>query len=73
VLTYPHLTRVYGTEVYVDVNDLTGALVVTPLSARARERLRREPPPPIEQGAQPPMEQGARPPIQRGAQREPRP
>lgn len=44
VLTYEHLTRVYGTEVYVDLNDLTGALVVTPLSARARERLRREPP-----------------------------
>jgi iron complex transport system ATP-binding protein len=43
-LTYAHLTRVYGTEVYVDVNDLTGALVVTPLSARARERLRRERP-----------------------------
>jgi iron complex transport system ATP-binding protein len=40
VLTYANLTRVYGTEVYVDVNDLTGALVVTPLSARARERLR---------------------------------
>jgi ABC-type cobalamin/Fe3+-siderophores transport system ATPase subunit len=39
VLTYPHLTRVYGTEVYVDVNDLTGSLVVTPLSARAREKL----------------------------------
>ena len=42
VLTYPHLTAVYGTEVYVDVNDLTGGLVVTPLSARARERLTRE-------------------------------
>jgi iron complex transport system ATP-binding protein len=41
-LTFAHLTRVYGTEVYVDVNDLTGSLVVTPLSARARERLRRE-------------------------------
>ena len=39
VLTYPTLTRVYGTQVYVDLNDLTGALVVTPLSARARERL----------------------------------
>ena len=39
VLTYPTLTAVYGTEVYVDVNDLTGALVVTPLSARAREKL----------------------------------
>jgi iron complex transport system ATP-binding protein len=46
VLTYPHLTRVYGTEVYVDVNDLTGALVVTPLSARARERLRVQNPSP---------------------------
>jgi iron complex transport system ATP-binding protein len=54
VLTYPHLTRVYGTEVYVDVNDLTGALVVTPLSARARERLRREPPAPLRRGPQPP-------------------
>jgi iron complex transport system ATP-binding protein len=42
VLTYAHLTHVYGTEVYVDVNDLTGSLVVTPLSARARERLRHE-------------------------------
>jgi iron complex transport system ATP-binding protein len=40
VLTYAHLTAAYGTEVYVDLNDLTGALVVTPLSARARERLR---------------------------------
>jgi iron complex transport system ATP-binding protein len=39
VLTYANLTRVYGTEVYVDVNDLTGGLVVTPLSARARARL----------------------------------
>ncbi len=45
VLTYANLTRVYGTEVYVDVNDLTGALVVTPLSARARERLRQANPP----------------------------
>ncbi len=38
-LTYSNLTRAYGTEVYVDVNDLTGGLVVTPLSARARARL----------------------------------
>ncbi len=38
-LTYANLTRVYDTEIYVDVNDLTGSLVVTPLSARARRRL----------------------------------
>ena len=42
VLTYAHLTEVYGTEVYVDLNDLTGSLVVTPLSSRARERWRRQ-------------------------------
>ena len=39
VLTYQHLTAVYETEIYVDINDITGALVVTPLSSRARERL----------------------------------
>jgi len=38
-LTYANLTRVFETEVYVDVNDLTGALVVTPLSGRARQAL----------------------------------
>jgi iron complex transport system ATP-binding protein len=38
-LTYANLTRAYGTEIYVDVQDLTGGLVVTPLSARARRRL----------------------------------
>jgi len=38
-LTYANLTRVYGTEIYVDLNDLTGSLVVTPLSDRARRRL----------------------------------
>jgi cobalamin transport system ATP-binding protein len=41
-LTYANLTRAYGTEVYVDLNDLTGGLVVTPLSARARARLARQ-------------------------------
>jgi len=40
-LTYATLTEVYGTEIYVDLNDLTGSLVVTPLSARARERIGR--------------------------------
>ena len=39
VFTYANLTRVYQTEVYVDRNDLTGALIVTPLSGRARARL----------------------------------
>ncbi len=43
-LTYAHLTEAYGTEIYVDVNDLTGGLVVTPLSARARRRLAAAPP-----------------------------
>lgn len=40
VLTWAHLTAVYGTEIYVDLNDITGRLVVTPLSGRARARLR---------------------------------
>jgi len=46
-LTYSALTEVYGTEIYVDLNDLTGSLVVTPLSSRARRRLAesRLPPP----------------------------
>ena len=46
VLTYKHLTAVYETEIYVDLNDITGALVVTPLSSRARRRLRQLPPAP---------------------------
>jgi len=45
-LTYANLTAVYATEIYVDTNDLTGSLVVTPLSARARERLAAAPPRP---------------------------
>jgi iron complex transport system ATP-binding protein len=40
VLTYRNLTIVYETEIYVDLNDITGALVVTPLSTRARRRIR---------------------------------
>ena len=42
VITYPTLTAVYGTEVYVAMNDVTGALNVLPLSRSHRERLRRE-------------------------------
>ena len=40
VLTYANLTAAYETEIYVDLNDITGSLVVTPLSSRARERLK---------------------------------
>jgi iron complex transport system ATP-binding protein len=39
VLTYSNLTRVYETEVYVDTNDLTGQLLVVPLSGRVRRQL----------------------------------
>jgi len=39
VLTYANLTRVFDTEVYVDTNDLTGRLLVLPLSGRVRDRL----------------------------------
>ncbi|MGD9763761.1 MAG: ABC transporter ATP-binding protein [Candidatus Binatia bacterium] len=42
VITYATLTEVYGTEVYVALNDITGALNVLPLSREHRERLRRE-------------------------------
>ncbi len=40
VITYAALTEVYETEVYVDVNDITGAVNVLPLSRIYRERLR---------------------------------
>lgn len=43
VITYATLTEVYETEVYVDVNDVTGAVNVLPLSRPYRERLRRAP------------------------------
>lgn len=42
VLTYPNLRTVFGTDVYVDTNDLTGKLLVIPLSGRARRALGRE-------------------------------
>ncbi len=41
VITYAALTDVYETEVYVDTNDITGAVNVLPLSRVYRERLRR--------------------------------
>jgi cobalamin transport system ATP-binding protein len=40
VITYALLTEVYETEVYVDVNAVTGAVNVLPLSRKYRERLR---------------------------------
>jgi iron complex transport system ATP-binding protein len=43
VLTYANLTRVFETDVYVDVNALTGRLLVVPLSRRARSGVGREP------------------------------
>ena len=39
VLTYATLTTVFETEVYVDTNDLTGQLIVVPLSGRVRREL----------------------------------
>jgi len=39
VLTYANLTRVFETEVYVDTHDLTGRLLILPLSGRVRSRL----------------------------------
>ena len=40
VITYANVTEVYETEVYVDTNDITGAVNVLPLSRAYRERLR---------------------------------
>ncbi len=40
VITYQTLTEVYGTEVYVAMNDITGCVNVLPLSREHRERLR---------------------------------
>lgn len=42
VLTYATLTEVYGTEVYVAMNDITRRLNVLPLSRPYREQLRRD-------------------------------
>ena len=46
VLTYQNLTEAFETDVYVDTNDLTGKLVVIPLSKRAREQVGGEVRPP---------------------------
>lgn len=39
VITYPNLTQVYEVEVYVDRNDITGAINVLPLSRKYRRLL----------------------------------
>jgi iron complex transport system ATP-binding protein len=39
VLTYANLTEVFGSDVYVDTNDITGKLLVIPLSGRARREI----------------------------------
>jgi iron complex transport system ATP-binding protein len=41
VITYAAITEVYETEVYVDLNDVTGAVNVLPLNRQHRESLRR--------------------------------
>jgi len=39
VFTYAHLRRVFGTDVYVDTNALTGKMLVVPLPGRVQRRL----------------------------------
>lgn len=46
VLTYANLTEVFKSDVYVDTNDITGKLLVIPLSGRARKELDRRQDPP---------------------------
>ncbi len=46
VLNYTNLTEVFETDVYVDTNDLTGKLIVIPLSGRVREEMKRKGEPP---------------------------
>jgi cobalamin transport system ATP-binding protein len=45
VFTYTNLTRVFETDIYVALNDITGKLLVAPMSRRAREKRRVEEPP----------------------------
>jgi iron complex transport system ATP-binding protein len=40
VLTYATLTRVYGTDIYVHKNEITGGLNILPLNRKQRDRLR---------------------------------
>jgi iron complex transport system ATP-binding protein len=42
VFSYANLTEVFETEIYVDTNDLTGKLMVMPLSGRAQRKLRQD-------------------------------
>ena len=43
VFSYSNLKQVFGTEVYVDTNSLTGKMLVVPLSGRAQRQLQRDP------------------------------
>ncbi len=42
IFSYENLTRVFETDLYVGLNDVTGKLLIAPLSRRARERLARK-------------------------------
>jgi iron complex transport system ATP-binding protein len=42
VLTYPNIKAVYETEVYIDLNDLTGKVQILPLDADTRRQLAQE-------------------------------
>lgn len=55
VFTYANLTRVFETELYVDMNDLTQQLLAVPLSGRVRRRLAG---PKTAPGSHPPEEGG---------------
>jgi len=46
VFTYANLKRTFDTEVYVDVNHLTGKLLAIPLSGRVQRELAERPPAP---------------------------
>ncbi len=42
VFTYANLKRVFGTEVYVDTNSLTGKMLVVPLPGRVQRQLQKD-------------------------------
>ncbi len=42
MFTYANLKRVFGTEVYVDTNSLTGKMLVVPLPGRVQRQLQKD-------------------------------